>query len=216
MRGDFDAVLVLGNQVLSLNPKFKDPYSTVKAFSNKAFAEIELGQLMEAKANIAEGMRVNDENGIDALQGELLHVAGSLAFLEGKSIEASRLYSQSISFAQQLDQMSYILLNLINMAQIAICDTDADVFSVVEWLSAVQIEARRVGYHLPLSYQTRMAEILGNAATQLDDAALASAQMQGSAMTLSATIVLAQTTLDKLISEAEADVNPTSVYGAFG
>ena len=141
---------------------------------------------------------------VDTLNALLWHVAGALAVVEGKFGEAHRWYSQSNLLAERLGQTDYILFNLINLAQMAMASAGTETSRIVQGLSTVEADARRVGYVLPRHYQARMETLFRIATTWLDAKSFASAQAKGMAMSLDAAIALMQTATDKRTSETIA------------
>ena len=199
VRGDFAKARVVESLALSLNQQFKDIYGTLEALSTLAFATIELGDLTAAKVYLDEGLRLAREAGVDEYQTSLLHAGGAAAFAQGNIKDACQLYLQSMAFAQQQSQTDHIRTTMVDIAQISIADAGADAASIVEWLTAVQGESRRAGYHFPVSYQKRMDATLAIASARLGHTAMASTIARGNAIAWDAAILLAQSAAEVIV-----------------
>ena len=201
LRGDYEAVLVVTLQALPFAQRSKDAYGLVSFLTHQTAAEIELGRLAEARVTLAEGLRVMEETNVDTLQPRLLHVAGTLAFREGKPREAFVLYQQSNATAQRIAQPESIRFNLIRLAEIALTDP-AHAHAVVTWLSAVKVDIDQRNYRLAVSYEASLNALLHRATAQLPPAAVAEAQAEGQGLSLAGAVVLAQSTAHALVTGA--------------
>jgi len=199
IQGNYDRAIDLTMRALLLNQQFKDAYSVGRISATKALVEIELGLLTEAKASLADGMRVVEESSFVILQSLLSHVAGALAYQDGNIIDAHQTYFKSISISRQTGQLDYILLSLVNLAEIANERIEANL--IVRWLCAVRANSQRLENYLPLSYQTRLDAMLGSASSQLNLETRAAEQRMGQTMTLDETIVLAQTMTETMLDK---------------